>query len=121
VLRVAAAAIALTLAIGPDAAVLCGLWCDQHAVAEAACPQHGDGAPSSRVAAAGDCCDATVVAVTAILPRDARGGLASPDGDSAIPARFRLAVRMAATVRPRHQPGPRWSLDARPLATALRI
>lgn len=118
--RVAAVVIALTLAIGPDAALLCGLWCDQHAVAEAGC-QHGDPAPSTRVAAAGDCCDAAVVAVAAILPRDARGSLTSPDADFAMPVHVRLAVREAATVLPGHQPGRRWSLDARPLATALRI
>lgn len=116
--RAAALAIALTLAIGPDAALLCGLWCDLHAVAEAGC-RHLDSAPSSRVAASEDCCDAAVVAA-AILPRDGRGIVTSPDGDFAMAVHLRLAMRMA-TVRPGHHPGRRWSLDARPLATALRI
>ena len=119
-LQAAAVAIALTLAIGPDAALLGGLWCDQHAVAEAGCP-HGDATPSSRVAAADDCCDATVVAVAAILPTDPGGNVTSPDSDVAIPVRFHLPVRAAATVRPGHQPGRRWSLGTLPLSPALRI
>ena len=119
VLRAASSvAIALTLAIGPDAALLCELWCVQNPVAAAEC-QHGDPAPSSRVAATDDCCEA--VAVAAILPRDARGSLISPHADFAIPGHFRLAARVAASVQPGHQPGRRWSLNALPLVTTLRI
>jgi hypothetical protein len=114
--RLAVIAIVLALAVGPDAAAICGAWCSEDANAAGRC-DHG---PSdSPLVAAGNCCDQFVQG-SAALPLmaarinaptasgvDAATTLLPPPGRSAGPGQSAL--------------GRRSSVDARPLTTVLRI
>jgi hypothetical protein len=110
----------LTLAVGrPNASLLCDTSCEQTAAAASGC-HHQDPATSPTVAG-DDCCDIVVPGVTAFLFDDVRRGVSFSDGDHAnAVVRYQLA-RSATNARPSQEPGREWSLDKRPLPTALRV
>jgi hypothetical protein len=117
VLRVTLISIVLTLAVGPNATLLCRTWCDRPAAALGACHRDQATAP---IISGDDSCDTVVISAT-LLREGERRGVPSPDGDHAIPV-FRSDVARSATdARLGHEPGREWSLDRRPLPTILRI
>jgi len=80
-LRLSVLAIALTLGIGPDGALLCRAWCA------------GDVTPTchpeltSPAAVDGDCCKIRAANPTTVLLNDARQGIAPPNGEPIAPQR----------------------------------
>ena len=111
--------IALTLAVGPNAELLCNVLCHSETAAANEC-DHEESTNSPGVA--GDnSCDRVVLSVGAFLREDVRRGVSAPDADYAIfVPRYQLAPSTTDT-RPRHELGREWWLEQRPLATALRI
>ena len=100
--------IVLTLAGGPNASLLCGTWCDPHAAAASGC--HYEDPAISPSMAGDDCCDHVVLNVAAFLQED-----------HAIPVpRYRLA-HSTTDARPGNDTAREWSLEKRPLSTALRL
>lgn len=107
----------LTLAAGPEAALLCGAWCDQGGRIASAC-QH-ETAANSPIVSANDCCD-DALGVPVVLFK-LRLNLSAPDG-----AQATEGSRHQFALQPLHRsPGQEstrhGSFDNRPLATILRI
>lgn len=107
--------IALILAVGPNASLLCRTWCDRPV--SGACHQQ----PSTTLSVSGgDDCN-TVVPSVAILYDSGRRGEPSPGGDQPSPVFHTELMRSAAEGRPGYQPRRAWALHQRPLPTILRI
>ena len=108
----------LTLAAGPDAALLCGIWCDQGGPDAGAC-QH-EAVANAPVVSAGDCCPEEALAFS-VVPFKARFTVSPPDGAYAtVGLHLRFAIP-TTHVRPGHESAGHGSFDNRPLATILRI
>jgi hypothetical protein len=119
VFRIALLAIVLSLAIGPDASLLCSVWCDPQAAATIGC-DHGR-STNALTMSADSSCDRVVPGVGAFLQED--GGRSSVDtvaGQATSVACYQLAPLTSST-RSGQEPGREWSLENRPLSTALRI
>jgi hypothetical protein len=118
VFRLAALSIALTVAAGPSATLLCRTWCDPQAAATRC---HEDAFTSPSVVA-DDGCDKLVLSSAAFVREDVRRrGVSSSGGEHAIPVpRYQLA-RLTTDESLGHKPGRDWSLEKQPLETALRI
>ena len=66
-------------------------------------------------------CGKLAVAAAAVLREDVRRDVSSQDTNQAIPVpRYQLA-RLTLDARPGQEPWCAWSLEKRPLSTALRI
>lgn len=118
VVRAFVLSIVLTLAGGPNASLLCRTWCDPQAAAASGC-RHEDPATSPSVAG-DDSCDKVVLSA-AFLREDVRRGASAPDADDAVLVPRCQLAHSTTDARPRQEPGREWSLDHRPLSTALRI
>lgn len=117
--RAALLSIVFSLTVGQNVALLCSTWCDAHAAAASAC-QHKNSSTTPGVAG-DENCDKVVVAAIAVLREDVRRGVSSPDANQAIPVpRYQLA-QLTIDARPGQEPWREWSLENRPLSTALRI
>jgi len=119
VFRAAVLSIVLTLAVGPNATLLCRTWCDPQAAAASVCRHE---APATSPSVAGDdSCDNMVLSAAAFLRKDVRRGVSAPDAAHAVLVpRYQLAQSTTDASR-RHEPGREWPLDKRPLPTVLRI
>ena len=107
--------IVLTLAVGQNAGLLCGVWCPDATTAECS---HQDSTTSPSVSADDNCRRAVVEAV-AFVREDARR-TAAPDAQNALViARFRMAP--SPTDLGSGLESGRRLLEERPLAIALRI
>jgi hypothetical protein len=116
--RAVVLSIVLTLAANPSAALLCGTWCDPHTAAADGC--HHTTLATSVSAAANHTCEDLVVSAT-FVREDVRRGVSGPDPDRAVLVlRYHLA-HTTTEERSRHNSGPDWSLEKRPLSTTLRI
>ena len=71
-LRAAVLPIVLTLALGPNAAVLCTVWCHPQEIQDSAC-QHQDATTSPRVTRE-DSCRTVPAAATAFVREEAKRG-----------------------------------------------
>lgn len=111
--------IALTLAVGPYATLLCRAWCDPQADAATGC-QHVEPTGSTSVAGA-DGCDQVMLNVAAFLREEIRRGGPAPDAAHAALVPRYLLAHSTAYARPGHEPGRGWSPKKRPLLTARRI
>jgi hypothetical protein len=109
--------IVLALAVGPDAAAICGAWCTDDATTTEYC-EHGT--PDSPLIAAGNCCDDLVQAV-AVLQTAIRSDTSSVNSSSAVSPVRNPFVDSARLVRPDYVSGSRPSIDVRPQTTVLRI
>jgi hypothetical protein len=117
--RGAVLSIVLTLAVGPEAALLCRARCHPQAADASAC--HDEKQVSSSSVGADATCDHVVLNIAAYLREDVRRGVSAPDTSHTLPVtRYQLAP---STTHPRagKEPGREWSLEKRTLATALRI
>ena len=137
--------IVATLAVGPNAALLCAAWCHPSAAASSA-PHHGGpstasrpshhgepsaassashhGNPSAGSSVAGDdTCDSCDNAVGAaqFLREDLRRNVSAPDVDPAVLIPRHQLAHSTIDARPGQEPGREWSLEERPLPTILRI
>jgi hypothetical protein len=116
--RAAVLSIALTLAVGQNAGLLCRLWCHP-SEAPTDC-EHPDQTTSLSVTGEGNCNNVTLGAI-AFVREDVRRGESAPDTQHAvaIPS-FRFAPPLT-DIRSDHDPGQQSRLAARPLVIALRI
>ena len=121
VFRAAVLSIVLTLAVGPNASLLCRTWCgDQQAAAASGC--HHEAPATSPSVAGEDCCDSAVLGIAALLLKDERLSVSSPDGGHAILVlRYQQLALSPTDARRGDEPGRAWSLERRPLPTVLRI
>ena len=111
--------IVLTLAVGLNASLLCRAGCDPQAAVASGC--HHDDSTTSPSLAGDNSCDNVVLGAAAFLREDVRRGVASQDADHAVLVpRYQLAHSTTDT-RPNQETGREWSLEERPLSTALRI
>lgn len=118
-LRTVLLSIVFSLAVGQDLALLCSTRCDGHAVGASEC-YHKNSSRMPSVAASENC-DKVVVAATAVLREDVRRDASSRNGNQAIPApRYQLA-QLTIGAGSGQEPWREWSLEKRPLSTALRI
>ena len=115
--RAALFSIVLTLAVGPNAGLLCKVWCPDATSAE--CP-HPDSTTSPSVSADGNC-ERAVAGAVAFVREDARRTAAAPDAQNALVLpRFRLAPS-PTDLRSAFESARRRLLEERPLVIALRI
>jgi hypothetical protein len=118
VFRAAVVSIVLALAVGPHASLLCAVGCHPQPVSAAPC-EHPDPSRSVRLVPIGNCPDFSTGAIAFL--REHAGRAASTHAQPAVatssfpPAASigRLPVNLFAAQSP--------SLEARPLAIALRI
>jgi hypothetical protein len=111
--------IVLTLAVGPNAAVLCNVWCHLHEAAATGC-HHQDAATSPRVTGDDHCNDVAAIVPT-FVREDVRPSLSAPDVQHALVGPRLDFIPSSSATRSDHEPGRDWSLEKRPLSTALRI
>ena len=117
--RAALLSIVLSLAAGQNAVILvCRTWCDAHAATASEC--HHENSFTTPSVAGGDCRD-MVAADTAVLREDTRRDVSSVDASQAIAlARYQL-VQLTSDAPSGQEPRREWSLEERPLSTALRL
>ena len=144
-LRTVALSIVLTLAVGPEAALLCRAWCQPQVAGASAC-NHGlaaagaNASPHGEPAASGVSDDiegsaAPSVVWDDICPYCDKGGLVAvpflrEDGRRSVSAldslktilisRYQFAPSTTHS-RSQHEPGREWSLEERHLPTVLRV
>ena len=117
VFRAALFSIVLTLAFGPNASLLCQVWCPD--TTSARCP-HQDSVTSPSVSAH-DNCRSDAGGAVAFVREDARRTTAAPDAQNALAVPpFRLAPS-PTNLRSGFEAGRRLLLEERPLILALRI
>ena len=111
----------MTLAVGQNTALLCSTWCDAHAAGASAC-HHPDPTPATSVNAGDDCCKAALsTSTTTFLREDVRLGVSPADSVYAIPAASDLPDQSTIDARLGRSLRRDWSLEKRPLPTALRL
>lgn len=111
--------IALTVAAGPSAAILCRAWCNPPVAPADGC--HHAASTASISVAANDTCDDRALSAAAFVREDVRRGVPSPDGPYALLVpRHHLADTTSDDSR-RQNSWPESALEKRPLATNLRI
>jgi hypothetical protein len=119
VFRAAVLSIVLTLAIGPNATLLCSVWCHPDEAQAFAC-QHQDATTSPRVTGE-DSCRTVPVSPTAFVREEAKRGSPTPISQQAVAVPlFRLGPPPTHATRAYEATR---SLDAAtsPLLIALRI
>jgi hypothetical protein len=117
VFRAALFSIVLTLAVGQNASLLCGVWC--HDAASAGCP-HQDPTPSVSVGA-GDSCTNVIGVAAAIAGEVVRRTNPGPDARNALVVpRYHFATSLTDSGSG-YEAGRLPPLDGRPLLVALRI
>lgn len=110
--------IVLALAMGPNAQLLCGTWCDPQA-AGGGC--HDEDPVTSPSVAGDDGCDHVVLSPAAFLREGVRRGVSAPGADHDLGVlRYQLALSTPAAL-PGNDTARTWPLGKRPLSTALRI
>jgi len=119
VFRAAVLSIVLTLAIGPNATVLCLVWCHPEKAKTSAC-QHQEVTTSRRVTGE-DSCRTTPTSTTAFVREEAKRGSPTPIAQQAVACpRFRLGPPPTDTLGP-YEAAASLGAVASPLLIALRI
>jgi hypothetical protein len=119
VLRAAVFSIVLTLAVGPNAALLCAVWCHPEEARTSDC-QHQDATASPR-ATGEDSCRTAPASTAAFVREDAKRASASADAQHANPTpRFLVAPPLADATRA-YPPPTSLGAAAPPVLIALRI
>ena len=117
--RAALLSIVLTLAIGPNASLLCRAACDQPKAAGSGCDHKG---PVTSASVAGDnCCDEALLGVAEFLAKDVRSDVSFANAHRATPQFASELVRPAVDARPGDKPGREWPIDQQRLKTTLRL
>ncbi|MDP2053189.1 MAG: hypothetical protein Q8L75_06110 [Acidobacteriota bacterium] len=118
-LRAFILSIVLTLAIGPDAVIVCQALCAPQADVTNPCDH--DGTSPLQIAAGDECCDDLIAGAASSQFTSLRRDTSLPSGDVAIPVHGGALVRSETTDRLGYEPGRRQSIAHRPLPTILRI
>lgn len=119
VFRIAVLSVVLTVAIGPNAALLCRTRCDTHAAVASRC--HDADPATSPTVAGDDSCSNVVLSLAAILRDEVGRGASNPFAHHAIlVAEYRLAGS-TTNARLDFAASRQRSLLNRPLAIALRL
>jgi hypothetical protein len=116
VVRAAVLSIVLTLAVGPSANLLCSVWCHRDDTTSAAC-EHQNATTSPRVTGEDSC--RTTPTTAASFTRDEPKRPQNGDQQGAFVRTSRLAVPLAAAIRPRD--GGHSLAAVPPILIALRI
>ena len=112
--------IVFTLPVGQNLTLLCTTWCEAHEAAAASECHHKNSSPTPSVA--GDKhCDNLASSAIAFLREDARRDGSSQNANQAIPAPCYQLAQLTIDARLGKEPWRAWSLEKRPLDTALRI
>ena len=121
VFRAAFLTIVLTLVVGPDASLLCRVWCDQHPPAAKEC-HHRDSGRTSPTVANSTTCDNVAGEAFVFLREDAPRTASAPIGDHAIEILplYRLAASTIDSPLD-YEPEYEWAQEKRPLVTTLRL
>src|SRR5688572_29052499 len=107
--RAAALSIVLTLAIGPNASLLCRVVCDQPQAQATGCDHKGPAAVSASVT--GDnCCHDAVPSVTEFLPKDVRRDVSFAKAYHATPQLASELAQPAVDPRPGDKPEREWPI-----------
>ena len=80
--RAAVLSIVLTLAVGPNASLLCAIWCHPDAASAGPC-EHSNATSTPRLAT-DDSCRASVAGSTAFVREDMRRGVFTPQAQHAV-------------------------------------
>ena len=115
VFRAALVSVVLTLAIGPNAGLLCTAWCVD--ATSTGCP-HQDSTVSPSVRGDDTCNE---VGAVAFVPEDGRRIAPGPDSQNALVVTQFRSVPSQSNSRFGYGSGQQGALEARPLAIALRI
>jgi hypothetical protein len=117
VLRAAVLSVVLTLAIGPNATLLCSVWCHPDEVKTSTC-QHQSATTSPQVTGE-DRCRTVATTVTAFVREDARRGPQTPHPAVLVPQFGLTAPRTdaSATLGPNTAP----IAVSQPILIALRV
>jgi len=119
VFRAAVLSIVLTLALGPNAALLCPVWCHPEEAKASAC-QHQNATTSPRVTGE-DSCRTAPTTTKAFVREDAKRGSPTPIAQQTVSSLpFRLGSPPTDTRR-MHEATTSLSAVASPLLIALRI
>jgi len=119
VFRAVVLSIVLTLAAGPNASLVCRVWCEPHEPAVTGC-QHQVPAGSLTVSD-NDNCGVVTAAAVAVVSEDVRSSAFKPSAQHAlIVQQFRPAPSMTS-VGSGCDPRQHSPLEAQPRAIALRI
>ena len=116
VFRAAVLSIVLTLVAGPDASLLCAVWCHPEAATAGPC-EHPDPTSTPSITA-NDSCPDIAASSTALVREDVRRGASAQQ--AVLVARFQLA-RPPSNLASARDAGQRSPLEARPLVLPLRI
>jgi hypothetical protein len=119
VFRATLLSIVLTLAVEPNADLLCQSWCHPQTTDANEC-HHKNSTNSSAVA--GDTnCDHVILTVGTFLRGEIRSDGPSPTLGHAVVVRPHQFAPLTTHTRPGQEPGREWWLETRPLSTVLRI
>jgi hypothetical protein len=116
--RLSVFSIVVALAVGPDAAAICGLWCTEEAAAAEYCDHDSSDSP---LIAAGNCCGDLAQDAVAVLQTADRSGASSTLSVPAVSLHRNPFVDSGRPARPDRLPGSRCFIDGRPQTTVLRI
>ena len=121
--RAVVVSVALTLAVGQNASLLCKVWC--HDATSAGCPHQDSttapGSTTSPSVSADHTCGSGFVGPVAFVREDGRRTAGAPDAQNALVVP-RLRLTPSAThLRLGFELGRRLLLEERPLVIALRI
>ncbi len=111
--------IALTVAAGPSAAMLCRTWCNPQVAAADGC-NHAASTASTSVAA-DDTCDDLALSAAAFVREDVRRDVSSADRHYALLVPRHHLADTTSDDSYRHRSWPESSLEKRPLSANLRI
>ena len=118
--RAAALSIVLTLAVGPNAPLLCWVECDQPQADASVCSHVG---PTTISSLAGDhsCNDDAGLGVAEFLPRDARRDVSFAKAHHANPPLASCLAQPAVDTHPGDTPERECPVDRQRLTTTLRL
>jgi hypothetical protein len=118
VFRSAVVAIALTLSVGQNAALLCRTWCDPHEAVASGC--HTQAATTSPTMLGNDNCTDLTLGAPAFVREDLRRGASAPDAQHAVLVPGYQFAPPPSDTRSGHDPGQQPVLEGRPLVIPLR-
>jgi hypothetical protein len=119
VFRAAVLSIVLTLAVGPNASLLCAVWCHPDAASTGSC-EHPDPTSTPSVNAKDGCPD-IAAGTSALVREEMRRGVSASDGQHAVVVPPFQFVPPPTPPEFGREPGQHPPLEARPLVLALRI
>jgi hypothetical protein len=117
VFRAALVSIVLALTLGPNATLLCRVWCQPQERANSTCEHH----PSSAPSVTGNESCTPIEGITPFVRESGRGGSSASDGQpSVVIAPFHPSLSLSAPA-PANAHSHALPQDVRPLVVALRI